>query len=102
MSTVPQHHFDILRQRDVSDDPDPYGQIADAYFLNEMYGEALEVFSEMAEWDAVGRSRNARVSQALTFGGGPLDEYAVVVAQDRSMSQVSQQHARGQGMFTSG
>lgn len=46
-------HFEILRQRDIMDIPDVYGEIADAYFDRSQWEEALEVYKEMSENEEV-------------------------------------------------
>ena len=46
-------HFDIVMEVDVSDKPDFFGEIADAYFDRQMYPEALEIYFDMSENEAV-------------------------------------------------
>lgn len=46
-------HFAIVLQEDVAEFPQLFGAIADAYFDDKMYAEALEVYQDMAENEEV-------------------------------------------------
>lgn len=48
-----QIHFDIVRQTDVADHPEAYGEIADAYFDKKLWTDALDVFYDLSEFDEV-------------------------------------------------
>lgn len=61
-----QVHFDIIRQRDIMDIPDVYGEIADAYFDRSQWEEALEVYKEMSENEEV-REYSYRSCKCLAY-----------------------------------
>lgn len=52
--TDAQRHTDLIRERtDVSDNPEVYGDLADAYLSKRLYDKASELYYDMAECDLV-------------------------------------------------
>ena len=86
-------HFDVIRNDGTPDEnPEYYGEIADAYYDRKMYPEALEVFYDMSENDVVGArhplSHDLYVHALawLTLTVLSLDQRPRCLDQDRAVS----------------
>lgn len=60
LNIVSQIHFDVVRQMDVADNPEYFGEIADGYYDKNMWTEALEVYHDMSECEDVIRIRQSQ------------------------------------------